>query len=231
MTLTEFVIVYISCGSPFAVERLLSGGHLNRLQVALDSVLHLGLWPAILLVKLIRVIRSHFVSRTNAISLETSDSVKARGQNIQQELEGLLIGTVGGRSPGQTRELLERYIGLATLSTNSQRGPSIYDSEFARITDHPYPSLMAACLKRRNLGLIHKHLAAARIEFLEMLSKAAADPQGKMSILFAASDLVEQFDQTAVCQVEKLLLTEDGLWGVNLRFSRAADFEETRVAP
>jgi len=42
---------------------------------------------------------------------------------------------------------------------------------------------------------------------------------------------VEQFDQTAVCQLEKLLLTEDGSRGVNLRFSRAANFEETRVAP
>lgn len=231
MTVTEFLIIYVSCGAPFAVERLLSGVRSSPPWNAVISALYLALWPVLVLVKLIRVIRSHFVSHKNAACSNTSNSSALDTRCKYRELAVLLQDAGVEHSIRQIIELLERYQGLAALSIVSSNGSSNYDFELAHITNHPSPSIAAACHNRRNALTINRHFLAARNEFLEMLWKATANSKSKEPFVKLAMEFAEKFDPCATGHFERLRTRSDDTLSARINSATPVRFEETIVSP
>lgn len=232
MTFTELVIVYTSCGAPFAVERLLSDDRAsNPVSITLASMVHLGLWPAFLLVRLLRVINGSFVSKKHSSDSKTPIPKNSGSQAIQQELALSLLNPSSEYSGLQIKDLLERYVGLASLLNLSQNGSDSFGSELSRITGHPSPGIAAACLNRRNAAVIQKHLAAARNEFLDLLSKAVENSPGKESILSLGLNLVDPLDGVATKQVLQLLANHRTPFSERAIQPSRIHLEETRATP
>jgi hypothetical protein len=158
------------------------------------------------------------------------DSAASHIQALQNNLAVILADPGDRRSSLQIKELLERYSGLALLSSASQSKPSILNSELARISDHPSPALAAACRNRRNNAVIKSHLAAARYEFLGAIAAAVASSPLEESIVLAAAEFVQQFDPPAFSQLEEILdRQENPAMGRSLPVP--VHFEQSRVAP
>ena len=229
MTFTELVIVYTSCGAPFAVERLLSDNRPNRASLAVASVVQLGFWPAFLLVKLLRVINSVFVSqKVQKISM-TGYVEHAGTSAVNRELVALLVDSSADRSALSVKELLDRYAGLASLLKLSQSAGLIHDSEIARISAHPSPNLAAACRNRRNVVLARKHLASARCEFLNLIATALHNTTGGESTLSLALDFVDHLDPIAAEQIHRLAPVHSNT-AVKTTPEGRTSFEETNAA-
>lgn len=229
MSLIELTIIYVSCGSPFAVERLLSSKRSNEVQAVTLSLLHLLLWPAFLLIKLIRVIDSRHVSQKDDANSTLTDRSNYFVET-HRDLTVLLSDPAGRRPSLNIKDLLERYSGLALLSTTSLNISSIPAPEFARISNHPLPELAARCLHRRNKIVIKRHLAAAREEFLEVVATAASDSEREETILSAAAGFIHHYDPAALSQFEDLFCSEKCPTPENMSVPTLVRFKESSAA-
>ena len=231
VTFTEFLIVYVSCGAPFAVACLLSGDDSNRLRSAFVSTLCLTTWPAFLLAKLIRVIKSRFVSHKNAETSGRSIFAATATRSTLRELADQLQAAGVKQPSRQIKDLLERYSGLASLLVASKCGSYDYDCELALLSNHPSPAVATACVNRRNIALINRHLLSARHEFLELLETATAELKSQEPILNFAIDFVEQFDPDATSLLQRLRSRPDNTMLPSVTSTSAAHFKQSIMAP
>lgn len=231
MTFTELVIVYTSCGAPFAVERLLSDDRPSRASTALAAAVYLGGWPAFLLVRLLRVIKTLFVSKKVSDEPETVNKEISRPQAVQHELVYHLASAIRDRSALQIKELLERYAGLASLLKLSQSTAVIYEPEIARISNHTSPALAAACLNRRNTLIIQKHLTEARSEFFELLFTAVKGSTSEEMVVSSAVDFVELFDPAAIGEMQQFIATGKLVTPTQVKLEGRPQLDETKRLP
>jgi hypothetical protein len=205
MSFTEFLIVYLACGSPFAVERLLARSETLSIGAFLEIASHLVGWPIVLLLRLSRVIASDFVSQYSKTNIEL-DSDCAAWDDSRRELSCLLTDRHPKLSVLQVRELLERYTGLASLARFQSVGSVPITNELFRVVKHPSPVLAAVCVSRRNGTVIQRHFRAARSEFLDLVN-AVVDLTGSADslLLETARGFVVEFDPIAAEHISLMI--------------------------
>ena len=205
MRLLEFLIVYLACGAPFAVERLLGPANCSIFLKGVSAAVCLIIWPADSVLKLSRVLNSSFVSTvnssdTNIFVYSTADSAAKR-----RELNCLMSRAKQDHDLGRFKELLERYSGLAALRTDISDCTIHTTPEVIRVSGHPAPQTAAACFNRRNLAAVERHFQGARVEFLRHLSGLSEDATESELMLASAFDFVSGFDPEAAKTITRVI--------------------------
>jgi hypothetical protein len=163
MTIIEIIIIYLACGSPFAVSRLLRNEGYFGLQNVLSSVGSLFGWPIFL-----PEIAKQFVTRrlqTKDYSLDGSDS-DSRLLQLRKAIEKEWCYVFGEAEVIRFREGLERYINisLALLQAGQNTSPEF---EVLDIGGHTDNEVGNACLSRRNKQKLETHRTASRVALVD----------------------------------------------------------------
>lgn len=205
MTFFDSIIIYFSCGSPFAVNVLLTSTGRSKASVATRAALEFVAWPVFAASSAIRLIRNH----PNA-SGDTCIGTAAAGLNeLLTKLES--VSHQGRKAPStfEFRNTFARYTGLAIELSSDSGQPEA--SEIAKITGHPNPAAASACTARNRRTRLTVHLIQARRDFIEAVADLALvanvprtvkdlaiEIAEKVGDLDGVRDLVELFGKTAV---------------------------------
>ena len=155
MNLLDFIIVYLACGTPFAVYRIVLSEE-SAFETAIRSVLAALLWPIDGGKAAIKRLRS--ASRTLA---------KPRLENLRAEMEQILAANIPDFRRFEFREVFDRYVGLIRASDSSS--PTTF-TELANISGRELTAAGAACLHRASRVRVMRHASGARIELIEYIA-------------------------------------------------------------
>jgi len=163
MTLTDFLIIYLACGSPFGVYQLTtlkSSLFRRNLTAAIASFL---LWPAFACALTAR----HFFPYAEAGRVGR----QRRSDAIRHDIEAVAFAGRGNTSSVfEFREVFYRLTGL--LETSREIEPLSKGSlEIFDITRHPNKRLASRCLRRRNHLRIEHHRMLASAQFADTLAQ------------------------------------------------------------
>jgi len=154
VSLTEFLIIYLSAGAPFGVL-LLSG---RRSKLSSESLIHTILatlfWPY---VAISRVFRHYEKSLRKTTLLRRNDPSRViKTGNIRPREMGFLV------TPTEL-DVIEGYTELtAALKESSSQENKLESAELFKIAGHSNPRLGALCLARsRRINLSRKQNSAA----------------------------------------------------------------------
>lgn len=192
MTWIEFLIIYLACGSPFAVyramqiERAVSFGDLAGLLIAFLA------WPVFAL----RILFGEFSKSGDG------DDLSRAIRLARTEIEEAAFPTRAVKPLVEFREVFDRYTGLA-LAVRSDGGPS---RELFEISGHARPEVAARIAGRRNREKLLFHHTSARNEFVDLMAGLSL---GSDDVVRLASGLAEMLGDTdAVADLKALVLPD-----------------------
>ncbi|MFN6963265.1 MAG: hypothetical protein ACK4S4_05800 [Pyrinomonadaceae bacterium] len=187
MSISELVIIYLTCGTPVAAGRLLSAHGNVRSKDVFFAFCYLIIWPAVALSFIKREVADRFVSNaSNAYSSapDISDSAFAADRSEKIRRVAAILSAAGiGVSAVQIAETLQRCAGLHEIAaSDGALRPPIVD--LVKAVDHPSIALSAACHRRRNESKVLAHLESARRDVDELLRPAFAylPPEAKLHV-------------------------------------------------
>ena len=156
MTWLDLAIIYVACGTPFAVYRLALTEH-DAKETSLRSLRAGLLWPVVGAKTIIT--RFYLASRgLNGSRLDT----------IRSEMEAILLAESSSQVyVFEFREMFDRFAGLATAANTHGPPPARALQAIAHTDSSP---ITEACLHRIQRGKLERHLTAARAEFQLWLS-------------------------------------------------------------
>jgi hypothetical protein len=196
MTILEIVIIYLACGSPFAVGRLLRKEKYFGLQNVLSSIGSLFGWPL-----LVPDIARHILNRP-AIDEDYSldgHSPDSDLSEIRKSLEKEWFGAFGETDLIRFREELERYVNISLAISRAEQASSP-EFELFDISSHADSEVGKTCLSRRNKQKLEVHQTASRTSFVEAVFRL--DKAGNDLALDAAEELAELIgDQECVAEL------------------------------
>lgn len=158
MSYVDLLIVYLACGSPFAVYEATTRAIGTRFTRAGRAIFALVFWPwlAFTLVK----------GRTARV---------LSGRRGIKELEDTRITIESGLFPDRSstgifefRDSFYRFVGLDEASMENQ---STNTFEIFNVVNHPNGALASRILGRTNLRKINAHKLRAREEFVNVLAR------------------------------------------------------------
>ncbi len=188
MNATDLIIIYLACGSPFAVfqattrEKGRSG--VNWARVMMSFLF----WPVFAITLLAGKIfpnearsKAEFQNRLEGLRLDF-EQVAFAGESISSLFE--------------FRETFYRFVGLSEAADEVQSGRST--AEIFEISGHKNKSLATRCLARRNTNRLSIHRAAARDEFVDLISRLTVTASSRIEITSLALELADHLhDQIA----------------------------------
>ncbi|MBK6590457.1 MAG: hypothetical protein IPG22_19415 [Acidobacteria bacterium] len=206
MKLIDLIIIYLACGSPFAVfqatNRQTGQAGVNWTRV-LTSFL---LWPAAAISLLI----SKFFSNETRRRAELQDSL----EGLRLEFEQLVFSGESITLLFEFRETFYRFIGLSEAADEVQYGKA--NAEIFEISDHNNKLLASRCLARKNMRRLADHRSAAREEFVGLISRLAGIRPDCLEIVSLALELADHLhDQIAADEFQAMISarqTQDGEW-------------------
>ena len=199
MRISEAIIIYLSIGSPFAVNNFLR----TRKNSVSNGILHASLaflfWPiyAISLTKRVKMTKDD----QNVNSLE-SNILDARLDKkvgaVSSALEMFLTDSLPRMSVLEFREILNRYTGLtfALLSEASYR-PSSFSILIPAGSENL--DLNEICMNRRNRKRLEAHRNRARNDFLALVSEVTAVDGKHSAFADLAFELARVISDTDAC--------------------------------
>lgn len=191
MTFFDIAIVYLACGSPFAVHSFLHPAHDTNFHRLLSGFTALLSWP----VRLIALIGQKFYQQPE--ENPASDPV----EKIRTDIERLFPEDPHGRSVFEWREVFDRYAGLAR-AVNTPRDESA-PNEIFRIAGQKNDELANICLNRRNRKRLEFHHIQARNDFLSLVSNLSNGVAEQNRIRDLAIELVDLLkDDEAMRELE-----------------------------
>jgi hypothetical protein len=156
MSLIDFTILYLACGSPFAVYYFLQ----NR--DWLKSFIIWMLW----IPYSFRLLQRKVTSKLNFDKNTVSDS---EIEVIQKEIEQFVFENNTNFSLFEFREIFERYVGLTLSKKQTRIGEN--ETEIFRVAKRENVKLGAVCLHRRNQFKLKYHQTLARRDFLKVINE------------------------------------------------------------
>jgi hypothetical protein len=175
MTFSDAIVIYLACGSPFAVHVMMTKRDGKTFRRMLRAAGSFAGWPLLAVHHGLRLVLGKPVDATDRNS-EPAQSAAS----LLKEMENAACIPAIRRSVFDVRDILERYAGLseAFFSDGGQMEmPEIFD-----ISDHPAPAVGRACLSRRTRERLGMHLNEARAEYVDLIT-------GLVSVLEAPSSL------------------------------------------
>lgn len=185
MTILDFLIIYLACGSPFAVHSLVTRNEGDRRSKYMAAVANVFLWPWTA-VRLIHVFFRSLDSDSDSRSIHQRDLDLAR---IRSSLENAAAERSDSRTVFEFRDVFQRYSGLS-LGCEVMLGTRPA-GEIFEITSHPDPSVASACLDRKNLSRLQMHRDHARQDFIGMILRINGDDQASGPLLDSAVKAAE----------------------------------------
>lgn len=166
MTISDAIVIYLTCGSPFAVHVLMTAGELKPTDRALHAAVNFAAWPAVAAQYLFKLIRGGRI-----VSLDGHPGANSGLALLLQEMENAANVPETDVSVFAVRDVFERYTGLA--SAYFQSGGRSGRFEIFEISGHSSPDVASACLSRRTRERLAAHLNMARAEFVELMDDLA----------------------------------------------------------
>jgi hypothetical protein len=207
MNLTDFIIIYLACGSPFGVYYFLqSRNEAESPIIWLKIFLTFFFWIpfAFLFVRQFLVSNKNLHSNyylTSAFEAEDEGNIYL----IQKEIEKKFSESRLDFSLFEFRETLERYVGLTLANQQAFTKVSEREKEVFRIAENSNVELAANCLHRRNRKLLAFHQTEARQDFLQMIGKLSDSMPDKKNLENLAVKFVRLLkDKQAENSLEKL---------------------------
>lgn len=193
MRLSDFIIIYLACGAPFAVQQFLSSRRKTGLRKIGSVVLAFLLWPAYAAIATSKL----FAANAHA-SAQPAGNSSAKLDSLQCELETALLDGPAPLTLFEFRDVFMRYTGLAANIDQ----PEISDgpAEVFAISGSTAPNAAAACFRRKNLAKLNRHFENARADFVETVNSIASEhPDGGRVYDYAAgvASLVGDADTSA----------------------------------
>ncbi len=183
MTILDFIVIYLACGSPFAVHRLVVKTMVPSIQLFASASLRLIVWPVFALWALKSIIQGTRISR----DLLTTDTERQLLE-IRTKMEGILSTADRGGPSFEFREIFDRYTGLAGATSEHMASPAY---EIYEIANHPNPEAANACLTRKNRSLIDLHMGRARTDISNFVrSSTASGTDELLRLAIQASEAV-----------------------------------------
>lgn len=192
MTWFEAIIIYLAVGAPFGVHRFFSTRGDEMMTRLVTSVFHFVLWVPFALISLTAFAKPK----------SSSEKLKQRLANLQSELERTDIGNV---SIFEIRRVLERYVGLRSLTHTNPAETKEIDRTIFDIAKHPDPQLATICLNRRNRDRIRRHQINAGDDLKELTGRL-------MTISGNASLIKQMISQIAGLLNDHQMISELSEW-------------------
>lgn len=180
MSLTDLIIIYLACGSPFGVYQITTSDKaVNSISVLLTGV-RILVWPIFATLMLI----DWLANRSSPGSEERQIDA------IGLELEQLIFDDCPASFIFDFREVLKRYAGLAKAARQGVHSDA--GGEFHDLSGNGHRELAAACLARKNQRKLLFQLSLVRREFVEVLSELLPNGSRRAQILELALELTKQ---------------------------------------
>lgn len=199
MLLIDVIVIYLACGTPFAVAGLVKREAPFNPRHVLTSVGTVLYWPLLL------PGRIRYFSRRKRSGADNADGAR---RNVDEAQLRSLLEIEWSRAFGADdikafRETIQRYTALSRelSSASIRRG-----SELAAIVGHPDPDLNGMCLDRRNRQRLELHRTNARTELIGTIDDLVA--AGRTEALGIARDLIEAVgDHSGSNEIETFVTT------------------------
>lgn len=175
MNLYDFLIIYLTCGAPFAVYHFLQYRSVFKSrQLWLKTILNFLFWPlsAYRFARNSRTLKNIFdkVFVNDTYSDSVSDTEKDL-QITQKRIEKIVLEYDPNVSVYELREIFDRYAGLTLTRQNADTIHQTDRYKIFQIVDHDNAKLAGICFERRNRKRLSHHQTQARQDFLNIFAK------------------------------------------------------------
>ncbi|MEQ1606864.1 MAG: hypothetical protein ABL999_18530 [Pyrinomonadaceae bacterium] len=206
MNITDLVIIYLACGSPFAVfqatNRQKGRAGVNWTRVFTSFLL----WPVFAISLLVNKIFPNEASR----KVEFQNRI----EDLRLDFEQVAFTGESISSLFEFRETFYRFVGLSEAVDEVQSGKA--NAEIFEISGHNNRSLASRCLARKNVNRLSFHRSAAREEFVGLISQLTETGADRIEIASLALELADHLhDQLAADAFHSMISayqTQDGEW-------------------
>jgi hypothetical protein len=190
MNLYDFLIIYLTCGAPFAVYYFLQHRFvLNSKSLWLKTILNFLFWQPLAYRFLqnnrtLKNISGKFFIKNSDLNVEKDLHI------IQKHLEKIIIKNGTKISVYELREIFARYVGLTIACQTETKARQTARYEIFQITGHNNSELAEICFERRNRKRLLHHQTQARRDFLKVFSELfeshpETEKPGKLLIKFS----------------------------------------------
>lgn len=159
MTWLDLTIIYIACGTPFAMYRIVLSEYAPP-ETAVRSVWAGVLWPFVGAKGVVKRLR--YASRSLS---------RSKLETIRREIETLLAAEAPDLNVFEFRDVFDRFAGLTLIPRSMTHASAeilfqLAAGENSRTNE--------ACLLRNQHAKIRRHAAAARSELLEYITRSSS---------------------------------------------------------
>lgn len=202
MDLTEFFLIYLSCGSPLGVYFFIQNRkRLSRFQLWLKFLFTVFVW----IPYAYQLLNDFATSKKEIAESKRILLLNEELKTIQKNLTTIELKSSIKISLFEVREVLERYAGLSLANRSNNETFRNPEYEIFRISLRQNSQVAARCLHRRNLQHLNFHQSLARKDFLRLVGKLSLSVRDKTRLEILARDFVGLLkDQTAQIEIEKL---------------------------
>lgn len=206
MNFTDLIIIYLACGSPFAVFQA-TNREKGRAGVNWQRVITSFLfWPFFAASALANKIFPNEARKKAAF--------QSRIEDTRFDLEQAAFSGESISSLFEFRETFYRYVGLSEAADEIQSARST--AEIFEISGHNNKSLATRCLARQNTRKLSYHRSAAREEFVRLISRLTKPTADRIEIASLALELAGHLhDQAAADAFQAMIsgpLSDSGEW-------------------
>lgn len=172
MSFLDFIIIYLTCGTPFAVEYFIKNQMSSTLgNCFFKASLITVFWLPYSLKNLWR-----FVKKQNSlINFDTNKEPYSLSlskiHDTQKKMESLSFLNEGKYSLFEFRDLVNRYKGLMLETQGEYELPSAAESEIFKVSNSSNVNISSICLHRRNRNRLFFHQRMAQRDFLAFLTE------------------------------------------------------------
>jgi hypothetical protein len=190
MTLFELTVIYLAAGAPFGVHHFFKMRGRSMTNRIAGALLHFVLWVPFSVIYLVSLLKK-----------ETKDDSSARKLlELQTELEAACKDRV---PVFEARRILERYVGLRSLSM-PQSIEAAKDITIFDLADHPNVALAEICINRRNRERISLHQTNAAQDIVSLKNRLVHDNDTGENIIPIFSRIAELLnDSDIILELER----------------------------
>jgi len=181
MNLSDLIIIYLACGSPFGVYQITKRQQQPSPGSWASILTSFLLWPVLAITLLVDRIVS---DRDN-----TDATANARIERIRSDIERIAFSGGATAALFEFREVFYRFTGLfAAANTEITKRPS---SELFEVSGHSNKELASRCMARRNREKLAYHQVLARNEFVDLIADLANGQAGSIEVAKLALELAD----------------------------------------
>ena len=162
MTVSDYIIIYLSAGAPIAVFAYLQRTSIFPARRFIYSAVALLIWPVIACVW----IYNRFADNTET----QKQAVDRKLQNIRNRIEETMRRDGAVIPIHEWRQIFERYTGLSLAIAEVEVNSDAH--ELFEVAGNKNGKLGTVCLNRRNRSRVIFHHTEARNDFLDALIRA-----------------------------------------------------------